>query len=152
MIACLVVVLVALLVSPLVAVVALVVNMVAQNVVANILSPKMMKSSVNVHPALVMVVILVGGALGGIVGMMFSIPIVAAIQGVFVTFYEENTGKQLATEEGALFQKPKPVVKPTFRKREKLDKPKADQAAKADAKTSAADSADTPSETSNPGE
>ena len=109
-ISCLLVVVVSLIVSPVITVVAFVINMVVNNVVANILSPKLMKSSVNVHPAIVMVVILIGGALGGAIGMLFSIPIAAAIQGVFITFYEERTGKELATEDGALFLKPKAKV------------------------------------------
>lgn len=111
-----IVLLAGLLVSPFVAILALLINTVVHNVVANLISPKLMESSVSVHPAIILVAILVGGALGGIVGMLFSIPIAAAIQGVFVTFFEERTGKQLATEEGALFQKPKVKVKPTFRR------------------------------------
>ena len=114
MVAAVAVALVGLLVSPLICVVALVVNIVVNNVVANIVSPKLMKSSVNVHPALIMIVILIGGALGGAVGMLFSIPIAAAIQGVFITFFEKRTGKELATEDGVLFQKPKVAKIPTI--------------------------------------
>jgi len=110
MISAVVVVVVSLIASPITAVIALVINILVNNIVANIISPKLMKSSVNVHPAIIMVVILIGGALGGMVGMLFSIPIAAAVQGVFITFYEERTGKQLATEDGALFLKPKPKI------------------------------------------
>ena len=110
MVAAVLVVAVALIVSPVIALVALIINVVVNNVVANIVSPKLMKSSVNVHPAIIMIVILIGGALAGIVGMLFSIPIAAAVQGVFITFFEERTGKTLATEDGALFLKPKPKV------------------------------------------
>ena len=120
-VAAVIVCLVALLVSPLVALIALIINVIANNVVANLISPRLMASSVNLHPALVLIAILIGGALGGIVGMLFSIPIAAAIQGVFVTFYEERTGKQLATENGALFQKPKVKYKPTWRHKHKDD-------------------------------
>ena len=112
----------ALLVSPLVAIVALVINAAINTVVANIISPKLMESSVSVHPALILIAILVGGALGGIVGMLFSIPIAAAAQGVFITFYEKRTGKVLATEDGALFQKPKAKYSPTKRKKPKPQK------------------------------
>lgn len=110
------VVLAGLLVSPAIAIVALIANAVIGNVVANIVSPRLMRSSVSVHPALSLIVILVGGAIGGIVGMLFSIPIAAAVQGVFITFFEQRTGKVLATENGALFQKPKTKVVPTLRK------------------------------------
>lgn len=116
-----------LLVSPLVAIVALVINTAINTVVANIISPKLMESSVNVHPALILIAILVGGALGGMVGMLFSIPVAAAAQGVFITFYEKRTGKVLATENGALFQKPKTKYSPTMRKKPKPQKGKADE-------------------------
>ncbi len=109
----------ALLVSPLVAVVALIINLAINTVVANIIAPKLMESSVNVHPAIILIAILVGGALGGMVGMLFSIPVAAAAQGVFITFYEKRTGKVLATENGALFQKPKTKYSPTMRKKPK---------------------------------
>ena len=49
--------------------------MVINNVIGNIISPKLMKSSVNVYPALILVAILVGSALGGIPGMLLSIPV-----------------------------------------------------------------------------
>ncbi len=111
-----IVVLAGLLVSPTAAIVALIINTVVNNVVGSVLSPRLMSSSVSVHPAISLVAILAGGALGGVLGMLFSIPIVAAAQGVFITFFEERTGKQLATEDGALFHKPKVKYKPTWRK------------------------------------
>lgn len=121
-----VVFLVALLVSPAVAIGALIVNTVANNLVASILSPRLMRSSVSVHPALSLIVILIGGALGGIVGMLFSIPIAAAAQGVFITFFEKYTGKELATENGALFRKQKVKFTPTWRRRKPKGKTKSD--------------------------
>ena len=117
-----VVALVGLLVSPAAAIAALAINLVVTNIIASVLSPRLMRSSVSVHPAVSLIVILIGGALGGIVGMLFSIPVAAAIQGVFVTFFEERTGKQLATEDGALFHKPKMKQVPTRRKRERKSK------------------------------
>ena len=122
LICAIIVVAAALLVSPIVAAVALVVNLAVNTVVANIVSPKLMESSVNVHPAIILIAILIGGALGGMVGMLFSIPVAAAAQGVFITFYEKRTGKELATENGALFQKPKTKYSPTMRKKQKAPK------------------------------
>jgi hypothetical protein len=65
-----------------------------------------------VHPAITLVAILVGGALGGAVGMLLSIPIAAALQGIFVTFYEARTGKRLGTPDGALFRTPEQAKMP----------------------------------------
>ena len=94
------------------------VNVIITNVVGNIISPKLMKSSVNVHPALILIAILIailiGGALGGVAGMLLSIPIIATLQGVFVTYYEARTGKNIATEDGALFQKQTVATLPTL--------------------------------------
>ncbi len=110
MITCVVVAIIALFVSPVTAIISIVINVVINNVVGNIISPRLMKSSVSVHPALILVAILVGSALGGIPGMLLSIPIVGAVQGVFVTYFEANTGRTIATEDGALFQKQKEVT------------------------------------------
>ena len=108
MVSCIIVALIALFVSPLVCIISIVVNMVINNVIGNIISPKLMKSSVNVYPALILVAILIGSALGGIPGMLLSIPIVGALQGIFIAYFELITGKKIATEDGVLFQLPKP--------------------------------------------
>ncbi len=105
-IAGLIVAAVALIASPLACILSIVANGVIGFVVGNIISPRLMQSSVNVHPAITLVAILVGGALGGAVGMLLSIPIAAALQGIFVTFYEARTGKKLGTPDGALFRTP----------------------------------------------
>ena len=108
MVSCAIVAIIALFVSPLVCLISIVVNMVINNVIGNIISPKLMKSSVNVYPALILVAILVGSALGGIPGMLLSIPVIGALQGIFIAYYELITGKKIATEDGVLFQLPKP--------------------------------------------
>ncbi len=103
---------VGLLVSPLTCVIAIIIFAVVHGIVVNIMSPKLMASTVNVHPAVTLVAILVGEALGGILGMLLAVPVVAALQAIFVTFFEAHTGKSLYTEDGALFRKvvEKPVV------------------------------------------
>ena len=98
--------------------------MVINNVIGNIVSPKLMKSSVNVYPALILVAILIGSALGGIPGMLLSIPVIGALQGIFIAYYELITGKKIATEDGVLFQLPKPKKSrkmPSFIKRAQED-------------------------------
>lgn len=95
----------ALTVSPLKCVIGVIVAVVVHELVANLISPRLMKSSVNVHPAIVLVVILVGEGLAGVFGMLAAIPVAAAVQAIFVTFFEANTGKKLYSADGALFQK-----------------------------------------------
>lgn len=105
MVSCVLVAVIALFVSPVTCIISIVFNVVLNNVIGNIVSPRLMKSSVSVYPALILIVILVGSAVGGIAGMLLSIPIIAALQGVFVTYFEARTGKTIATEDGVLFQK-----------------------------------------------
>ena len=90
-------------------VIAVIINVVVQELVAQLISPRLMKSSVNVHPAIILVILIVGEALGGIVGMLAAIPVMAAVQSLFVTFFEAKTGKTLYSEDGALFHKDKEV-------------------------------------------
>lgn len=107
MISCAIVAAIALFVSPLTCILSILACILINNIVGNIVSPKLMKTSVNVYPAIVLIAILVGSALGGIPGMLLSIPVIGAAQGVFVTYFETRTGKTLSTENGALFQKKK---------------------------------------------
>lgn len=90
-------------VSPVCAFWTLVITVVAQNVTDNVLSPLVMQSSIKIHPALSLVGIIIGGALGGAVGMLLAVPLTAAIKGFFVYYFESHTGRQLVSREGALF-------------------------------------------------
>lgn len=96
---------IALFVSPFICILSIIIGAIINNLVGSVLSPRLMKSSVNIHPAVILVVIMVGGGLGGVLGMLAAIPVTAAIQGIFITYYEAHTGKVIATEDGALFQK-----------------------------------------------
>ena len=113
-------VLLGLFVSPVVAFWTLVVTVVAQNVTDNVLSPIVMRSAVKIHPALSLVGIVIGGCLGGAVGMLFAVPLTAAIKGVFVYYFETHTGRQIVSEEGAFFGS-KPFNDPVGRPRPTFD-------------------------------
>ena len=63
-----------------------------------------MQHSVQIHPALSLVGIIVGGCLGGALGMVLAVPLTAAIRGFFVYFFETRTGRQIVSESGALFR------------------------------------------------
>ena len=91
-------------VSRTVAFAALVVAVVAQNVADNVLSPLVMQRAVQIHPALSLVGIIVGGCIDGAVGMVLAVPLTAALRGTFVYFFETRTGRQIVSEEGALFR------------------------------------------------
>lgn len=91
------------LVDPVMTVWTIVILMVAQNVVDNVLSPLVMATSVKVHPGLSLVGIVIGSALGGVVGIILAIPLTAALRGIFVYFFEKYSGRQIVSPNGALF-------------------------------------------------
>ena len=70
--------------SPMLALWTLVVTMVAQNVTDNVISPKVMQSSVQVHPVMSLTALVIGSALMGPIGMVIAIPLCAALKGIFV--------------------------------------------------------------------
>ena len=99
-------------VSPLVALIALAGTVVIQQLVYTFVSPKIMANSVDIHPALTLIALMVGSALGGamsglmgsLVGMLASIPLVAVAKSVFVYYLEKKTGRHLVAEDGVFFQ------------------------------------------------
>lgn len=91
-------------VSPLTAVGAIVIVVVAQNTVDALITPRVMSDQVDLHPTLVIFSLLVGGALFGFWGMVFSIPVAATAKALFVYYWERRTSRPLATEDGALFK------------------------------------------------
>lgn len=94
----------ALFVSPMCALWTLIISVVAENVIDNLISPIVMRSAVQVHPAMSLLAIVVGSALGGVVGMAISIPVSAAIKGIFIYYFESRTGRQIVSFNGAIFQ------------------------------------------------
>ena len=98
--------------SPIVAVVSLVGTIVIQQFVYTFISPNIMKDSVDIHPALTLICLLVGSSLGGsmsglagsILGMLIAIPAAAVIKSAFVYYFEKNTGKELVAPDGVFFQ------------------------------------------------
>ena len=95
--------LVALTVSPWVCIFAVVTFLIVVNVIGNVVSPALMKQSVNVHPALILICLLIGSGLGGPVGMLAAVPIAAAAQSIFVSYFEAYRGTNLYSKDGALF-------------------------------------------------
>ncbi len=94
----------ALTVSPFCALWTLIMAVIAENITDNIIGPVVMRSTVSVHPAFSLLAIVVGSTLGGPMGMIISIPISAAIKGVFIYYFETRTHRQLVSYDGAIFQ------------------------------------------------
>jgi len=102
-IAAVVVALIALFNGPLAFFVSLAVSIVVPWAISSFVSPKIMSSTVNLHPGIIMVAIIAGGAIGGIVGMILAIPVTAAAKCLLVYFFEAITGRQLVGRYGAVF-------------------------------------------------
>lgn len=94
----------ALIFSPMLGLATLVVTVIAQNVTDNVISPKVMQSSVQVHPAMSLTAIVVGSTLMGPIGMVIAIPLSAALKGLFIFYFENETERQLVSYEGAIFK------------------------------------------------
>ncbi|MCL2839366.1 MAG: AI-2E family transporter [Defluviitaleaceae bacterium] len=56
---------------------------VVQQIDANIVQPKLMSGSFSLSPLLVIISITIGGAIGGILGMLVAIPIVAVLKDIW---------------------------------------------------------------------
>lgn len=54
-----------------------------QVIEGNILSPKLTSESVNIHPLLVIIILIIGGEVGGFLGMIFAIPIAVIIKVIY---------------------------------------------------------------------
>lgn len=98
--------------SPLIAAVALIYTIIVQQAVYTFVSPKVMGDSVDIHPALVLLALMVGSAIGGamsglvgsVVGMLASIPAVAVIKSLFVYYFEKSTGRVIVAPDGVIFK------------------------------------------------
>lgn len=60
--------------------VALVVLFIIQTLDGNVINPRLLSTSVDVHPMLVIAALIVGGAVGGLVGMLFAVPVAAFLK------------------------------------------------------------------------
>ena len=53
---------------------------IVQTIDGNIINPKLLGKHVNIHPMYVMIVLIFGSALGGLMGMLFAVPVGALIK------------------------------------------------------------------------
>ena len=61
-------------------IVAIIVLFVIQTIDGNVINPRLLSSNVDVHPMLVIAALIIGGALGGVVGMLFAVPVAAFLK------------------------------------------------------------------------
>lgn len=61
---------------------------IVQQIDNNLLAPKIVGDSVGLHPVFTMMAILIGGNIGGLLGMLLSVPIAASFRVLFNNWYE----------------------------------------------------------------
>ena len=91
-------------ISPVTAFLAIALTISCQTLVDNLVMPRVMSGAVDLHPSVVIVALMAGGAVGGILGILCAIPLTAAIKTLFVHYFERKTGRKLGSQEGALFK------------------------------------------------
>ncbi len=74
------------------AVIVIVVLLTVQQIDSIFISPRIMSSQVDLHPALVIFALLVGGTLLGFIGMLIAIPLAAVGKALYLHFRERNNG------------------------------------------------------------
>lgn len=102
----------ALFISPWVALIALIGTIIIQQFVYTFISPKIMQNSVDIHPALTLIAMVFGSAIGGamsgimgsLCGMLFAIPAMAVAKSFFIFYFERSTGRQIVSEDGFVFK------------------------------------------------
>lgn len=97
-------VVIALFYSPIMAFWTLVMAVLSQNVTDNLIAPKINQSTMSVHPVLSLTALVVGSTFGGAIGMVVALPLVAVIKSLFIFYFENRTGEQIVSYDGALFR------------------------------------------------
>ncbi|MEI6043662.1 MAG: AI-2E family transporter [Chloroflexota bacterium] len=65
-----------------------IVFVIVQQIEGNLLIPKIAGESTNLHPAIVMLVIIIGSELGGLAGAIAAVPITAVVRDLYIYLYQ----------------------------------------------------------------
>ncbi len=95
-------VLIALLKRPVLALWVILAFVIIQQIEHVLLSPRIMGNAVRFHPALVMVIIVVGSQVAGVLGILLAVPVAAIIRDIYKYLYlrtsEQNISPEMALE------------------------------------------------------
>jgi predicted PurR-regulated permease PerM len=83
-------------------VISLVVLFIIQTLDGNVINPKLLSSSISVHPMLVIVALIIGGAVGGFLGMLLAVPVAALAKIWFDRGVEKLSERRDRIESGDL--------------------------------------------------
>jgi predicted PurR-regulated permease PerM len=103
---------------------AVVVAVIVQQIDNNFVSPSVLRATVRLHPAVILLSLVLGGALAGLWGVIIAVPLVAAIKILLGHWWRTRVlGQTWEEASEAMFEDPEPP-----RRRRKGDKPAVDVA------------------------
>lgn len=82
-------VLLALTVSPAMVIKVIIVNLIVQQCEGNLISPQIMGKSLHLHPMAIVAALLIGGEMGGILGLIAAVPMLAVLKVIWTHVYEQ---------------------------------------------------------------
>lgn len=80
-------------------VIAIVALIVIQFIDGNIIGPKLLSQSIEIHPLLVIICLIIGSSIGGLLGMLFAVPVGALIKVIFMRFIDNRIAKKEAKRQ-----------------------------------------------------
>ncbi len=101
------------------AVAILVLYIIIQQLENNFLVPYIMSKNLDISPFLVFIIMLVGGTLGGLLGIILSVPIAGILKVLYTDFFGKKEIPGLPKDTPETPQKPRTLKLPTFKKSSK---------------------------------
>lgn len=80
-------------------VIAIIALFVIQFLDGNVIGPRLLSQSIEVHPLLVIICLIIGSSIGGLVGMLFAVPVGALIKVIFMRFINNRIEKKEALKQ-----------------------------------------------------
>lgn len=71
-------------------IIAIIALIVIQFLDGNVIGPKLLSQSIEVHPLLVIICLIIGSSVGGLLGMLFAVPVGALIKVIFMRFIDNR--------------------------------------------------------------
>lgn len=75
-------------------IIAMIVLLIIQTIDGNFIGPKLLSSSIQIHPLIIIISLIFGSAIGGFLGMLLAVPIGAYIKLVFVRYIDTRVKRK----------------------------------------------------------
>lgn len=80
-------------------IIAIIALVVVQFIDANIIGPKLLSHSIQIHPLLVIISLIIGSSIGGLFGMLLAVPVGALIKVIFMRYIENRIAYKEALQK-----------------------------------------------------